>query len=525
MTYRALYTREALALSAGALTSVGVLFPALFAVSFVGFISFILLLLQRPLERNNLLITLCFGFSYCGGVHIWLWDLLPLDWLGVTQPIYGYALLLFYWSTIALSFGTAFLIFTFLFNRFKPTHPLAISVYAASLWTIAQYLQMWGTSLVTAGDGSLFGAHYSTVMVGYAVADVPGALITARYGGIFAMTFVFVFLATLVALAIKRWMREGAFNVELYTALLCITILASISFFVPQQPLQKHTIPVAIVTTNFEPQSNFTWEGVTNKVQSMLLKDVPTAPQGSLYVLPEEISMISDHDALLLSALDNGQHGVLFSNEVPVEGKKRLRMSLYHRGTSTGFYDKMLLSPQGEYGPWFYQVWLGIIGGAELVEASRSYYTYARGETTAVAHIQDATVGALFCSDILSPQLYRLLTLAGAEFLTESTSLGWFHSSPVVDSAMLTIARVRAAENNRYLVVAGNAAPSSVISNTGAVLERTQMNSFSVIHYNVPLISETTLYTQLGNLALLPALIGSTLPIILGMYKRREETI
>lgn len=492
----------------GTLTSIGMLFPVLGIVSLIGYIAFIVLLHAIPGSRRSIIVTtLSFGFAYCGGVHIWLWDLLPLDWLGVTNPLYGYTLLLFYWSTIAFSFGTVFLLFTFTYLRYKPAQPIALALFAASLWTVVQYLQMWGTSLVTAGDGSLFGAHYSTVMLGYAAAEIPAVLFLTRYGGVFIMSFIVVFIGVLLAHAFRQWMTERNYGIAIFTASFCIIILATCSLAVPRESASMIHLPIGLVTTNFSSDGSSLWEHAAEKIQSLIDGSLPLASHGTLYVLPEGIPL---HDLRpnnsLLNALDKGGHSVLFSNTVAVNEKKRLRMSLYHNGTSTGFYDKMLLSPQGEYGPWFYQVWLGIIGGAELVEASRSNYTYERGEHTAVVHIPGATVGALFCSDILSPQLYRLLTLEGATVLTESTSLGWFHSSPVVDSVMLTIARVRAAENNRYLVVAGNAAPSTIISNTGAIIQRTEMNSFSILYSRIPVISDVSFYTKLGNLVLIPLL-------------------
>lgn len=496
------------ALLAGAFTSIGVLFPAFGFISLLGLIAFLILLHSLDGSRRSILLTtLAFGFAYCGGVHIWLWNLLPLDWLGVTNPLYGYVLLLFYWSTIAFSFGSVFLLFTIPYVRYRSALPLSGALFTASLWTIVQYVQMWGTSIVTAGDGSLFGAHYSTVLLGYAASAIPSLLLLARFGGIFVMTFAFVYGAALLASAAEQWFREKRVGSALYMAVACLTLLGLGSFVIPSNDSDNRTIPIALVTTDFTTRGTFTRETATKKVQSQISETLPSAPRGTLYVLPEEITVLTtDSNEAFLSALDNGDHGALFSSAVHAGEKKRLRMFLYHSGTSTGFYDKMLLSPQGEYGPWFYQVWLRLIGGPQLVEASRSNYTYERGTRTVVAHIPGASIGALFCSDILSPQLYRFLARDGATVLTESTSLAWFHSSPIVDSVMLTIARVRAAENNRYLVIAGNAAPSTVISNTGAVMERTAMNSFSILQTRIPVITEPSLYTRLGHLVLLPFL-------------------
>lgn len=525
MIIRNEWAQRLYALIVGAAASIGVLFPAYGAVSLIGFVAFILLIHTVPSSRRSVsIVTILFGFAYCGTVHIWLWDLLPLDWLGVTNPLYGYLLLLFYWSTIAFSFGTVFLFFTFPYLRYKPAPPLLAALYAASLWTIVQYLQMWGTSLVTAGDGSLFGAHYSTVLLGYAVTDIPAALFLAQYGGVFAMTFVFVFTAALLAGMWEHWMRTRLIKKDLAIAIVLLVIIGTGSFSKLKPVPFGETVSVALVSTDFNKKSDYTWQSVAEKVHSLIQGKLNTAPRGTVFVLPEEINLFGpEPNDSLLQDLDESGHSVLFSHPVQSGEKKRLRMSLYHHGTSTGFYDKMLLSPQGEYGPWFYQVWLGIIGGAELVEASRSNYTYERGEHTAVAHIPNATIGALFCSDILSPQLYRILALQGATILTESTSLGWFHSSPVVDSVMLTIARVRAAENNRYLLVAGNAAPSTIISNTGSIIERTDTNTFSVLQANVPVITEISLYTKLGNLVLIPMLIFS-LSIMLYQTRRSPKS-
>jgi apolipoprotein N-acyltransferase len=103
------------------------------------------------------------------------------------------------------------------------------------------------------------------------------------------------------------------------------------------------------------------------------------------------------------------------------------------------------------------------------------------------------------CYEAIFPDHVREFTARGAQLLVNITNDGWYGrtSAPYQHFAM---AKLRAVENERFLVRAANTGITAVVDPHGRVLERTELFEPTVLVRDVPLLAGSTFYTRHGDL-------------------------
>jgi apolipoprotein N-acyltransferase len=109
-------------------------------------------------------------------------------------------------------------------------------------------------------------------------------------------------------------------------------------------------------------------------------------------------------------------------------------------------YDKMFLVPFGEFVPPFFG-WVNRI--------SKESGDFVRGDKVVVVPLDGHGVGAFICYEAVFPHLVPRFTRAGAEVLFNLSNDGYFGRSSARHQHLL-IARMRAAENRRWLIRSTN---------------------------------------------------------------------
>lgn len=507
-----------LAVSSGIAAGTSLLVPGLWLLSILGCSLFAYTLYSLPKHAylHAFVIGSCFGVAYSGVALAWWWSTIPLDWLGITSVPQTILFLVSYWGSVSLVFGVFFGAFAAVFARLN-TGSMVDAVLAASLWTLLQYLQMWGFAILTFGDGSIFGAHFSPTMLGYALAAYSPLLQLASLGGVYLLTFIAVWLgfAAYHACMRARTSRPVAGGLMVLILLIVASGMADRAYFLADtfRVETGPSVSVGLVNTwdaADAPDTKEETEAAQGTIRT-LVRDW-TASHGSpdIIVLPESIALISDRTDLDDIRLLSGPSSLMDPGTAP--GEKRIkRIYFYDAGAIAGVYDKIFLVPQGEYLPWLYGKMLSLFAGDEFkAHMQDNLRFFERGDTDKVRPVtlKGVKVGALMCNDMLSPQLYRGLTENGAAVLINMSSHSWFHRSELVDDVVLAIAKVRAVETGRYLAIAGNEVPSSVISDQGRVLARTEIGNDTVLARDVPLKEHRTLYVRFGVFVLILPLIA-----------------
>jgi apolipoprotein N-acyltransferase len=154
-------------------------------------------------------------------------------------------------------------------------------------------------------------------------------------------------------------------------------------------------------------------------------------------------------------------------------------------------YDKIHLVPFGEYVPaWAFPGRIGKI--------TSEVGNYVPGTRYTVAATSEGTIGVFICYEAIFPQLVRQLTLAGAGVLVNISNDGWYGDSAAAPQH-LEMARLRAIENDRYLLRATNDGITAVIDPYGRVLARLPRHRLMVLPGRFDYRTTRTFYTARGD--------------------------
>jgi apolipoprotein N-acyltransferase len=254
-------------------------------------------------------------------------------------------------------------------------------------------------------------------------------------------------------------------------------------------------------------------------IRELIAKSSSTIATLDLLVFPETASVVSGAaykpEETMYELFGDNSPAVIDTVMVQTAEGRLKRLFVYdHDAKLDSTYDKILLVPQAEYMPTIYRLPLMMVGGERFAHEASFFASLLRGNRATPAVVDDAKIGAMICYDLLSPTLYRGLTHGGANILVNLSGNGWFHHNYLSNTFTLTLAKVRAVESDRYLLIAANGTPSTIISNTGEVLGRRPNAELSLVSATVPLIDTQTPYSRFGDRVLLVPLILVSLVIL-----------
>ena len=114
-----------------------------------------------------------------------------------------------------------------------------------------------------------------------------------------------------------------------------------------------------------------------------------------------------------------------------------------------------------------------------------------------------AKICTMICYESVYPSYVREFVDRGAELITIITNDGWYgkSSGPYQHNRF---AILRAVENRRWVARSANTGISSVIDDKGRILEEKPLFESASITRNIPLLTEKTLYTKLGDFIAIP---------------------
>jgi apolipoprotein N-acyltransferase len=124
----------------------------------------------------------------------------------------------------------------------------------------------------------------------------------------------------------------------------------------------------------------------------------------------------------------------------------------------------------------------------------------------------------LICYEDILPDLVREVTRAtGAQLLVNVTNDAWFGDT-AAPHIHLALATLRTIEQRRFLVRATNSGVSAIVGPTGRVLRTLPMFQPATLRTRVALLSITTLYARIGDLAGYLAVAGCA--FMIGVRRR-----
>ena len=169
-------------------------------------------------------------------------------------------------------------------------------------------------------------------------------------------------------------------------------------------------------------------------------------------------------------------------------------------GAWTGRYDKIHLVPFGEFVP--FEKLFSFASGL-----TRQIGTFARGKSRRPLQVGDAKVGTFICYEAVFPDEVRQFARNGADLFVNVSNDGWYGEGGA-PWQHLNMARMRAVENDRWLLRDTNTGITAVIDPMGRIVAEAPRNRRMQLQAAYSLIETTTFYTRHGDwFALLCAII------------------
>jgi apolipoprotein N-acyltransferase len=179
-------------------------------------------------------------------------------------------------------------------------------------------------------------------------------------------------------------------------------------------------------------------------------------------------------------------------------------------GRQIGRYDKMHLVPFGEYIP--FQDLLFFAS-----KLTREVGDFARGTERKVFDLNGTRYGVLICYESVFPDEVRQFAANGAQVLINISNDGWYGETGAPFQHM-QMARMRAIENHRWLLIDTNNGVTAAIDPYGRVVTRVQRNVRTAITVPYSPQSETTFYTRNGDIF---AYLSVIISVVAGVWRTR----
>ena len=385
-------------------------------------------------------------------------------------------------------------------------------VWFACLWVLSEWLK----STVPFGG-------FPWGVVGYAQDDGP-LLVVAHFGGVplvsFAVGLVGFGLGA-IAMEAARWWRTDhhtgrmdlpAILVPGASVALVLVIVAVGTPFVRQSGVgagDDPTTTVAAVQGNvprlgldFNAQRRAVLDNHVSETLR-LAEDVRAgrSPQPDVVIWPEnssDIDPIVNKDAAdqIGAAVDAVDAPILVGAVVaapgytPEDPQATNTVIVWDGANGPGErHDKKIVQPFGEYLPWrsFFRKLSSF--------ADRAGY-FVPGAGDGVVHAAGIPIGVTTCWEVIFDRAARESVLNGAQFLAVPTNNATFDES--MSAQLISFARLRAVEHDRFVVVAGTVGLSAVIGPDGQELARTGFFEPAYLDAQIRLKTSLTPATRWG---------------------------
>lgn len=441
-----------------------------------------------------------FGGFCCGLLH----HVLLLYWLVTVLSQYGglplfVAIpgLLVLCCYMALYFGLFTAVTSFFYHRFSPVVFLFL---VPAIWVGLDWFR------------GIFLTGLPWMDLGYVLFDTPLLIQVADLFGHHGLTYLIVFINSLIFLVVQRG-RPAAFYGRI--VLVAVIVLGSAGFYskyrlgtMGEKIVEGATgkITVGVVQGNIDQSVKWspglqkaTAEKYFHLTEALISEGTPAFvvwPETALPFFPKS----GPHTELLWEHIKSNSIPVLTGSpwyEVVDLEKREIKffnsaLLFLPDGRIGGTYYKNHLVPFGEYVP--AKKFLPFL--APLVEAVGDF---SPGIIENPIEYRGAKGGVLICFESVFPELSRKWVEAGANLLVNLTNDAWYGKSSAPYHS-LAMAVLRAVETRRSVVRSANTGISAFITPDGTIQSQSEIFVPWVGQGKVPLLVEKTFWVRYGYL-------------------------
>jgi len=375
-----------------------------------------------------------------------------------------------------------------LFCIAKAAHLAVFSLLSAALlptsFAVPAVAALWTGIERTHGT---FGFAWLTL--GNAGIDMPLPMRLAPLVGVYGLSFLFAVTATVVTMIVLRRDRRHLYWLAIIPALLLL----------PDQPAPATPTETAVVVQpNMPEEGEWTYATAAEARDHLIAVSLEAAlrTKAQLIVWPEVPGPIYYYrdpkfheEATNLARYSHAYFLFGTVAETPQGAPLNSAVLLRPDGDLVDRYDKINLVPFGEFVPKFF----GFVN-----RITQEAGDFAPGNRIVVFPADGHRLGAFICYESVFPSEVREFVRQGANLLVNISNDGYFGHSAAREQH-LEIARMRAVENQRWLLRSTNDGITAVIDPAGRVRQRLPMYQESVARMNFAYVDGTTFYTQRGD--------------------------
>ncbi|MEK7578883.1 MAG: nitrilase-related carbon-nitrogen hydrolase [Patescibacteria group bacterium] len=454
------------------------------------------------------------GFIFFALISRWLFSALPADWAGLNNIFLANLIFVSGWLMLSIFVGISFGIFGFsaslFLNYYQKSSNFLNIIIIPSIWIISEYLRAWMFSLLTWSPSASFAPHWSFGNLGYTLIDTL-FIFGSRFVGLYGISFFAVFFNT--ALFILFFRRRSLFLSAIFVLIL-VPVILSPAFFAPNSFLEnKEFLNIAFfqMNTKLKPMSIskifLLWDRAESEKRNISQPDMLIFPENGY------LGFIGEKEKEFIKKVfpDQNRQGLIITNRVVVEKNGLLQGQIIYRDQKGDIVDvqvKSFLIPGGEFMPSILKFFLVLTNNQAALQRFEVLRSFSNGKTfEKPVEFSLTSVGALLCSGVVSPLLYRSLAKQGAQILVNSASLGIFNNDPFLLSQLKTQARFQAIANEKPFIQSTDGGQSLFIDQNGKMIIETKPSENSILFAKVFPSKIQTFYTKFGDWPLIMAFL------------------
>lgn len=410
------------------------------------------------------------GVAYWFGICYWIQFVLAFH--GGLGEAAGWAVFLLFCLAKAVHMGMFALLAGVLIRRW---------------WAVPAVAAAWVAVEVTHGP-----LGFAWLALGNAGIDMGVPLRLTPFTGVYGLSFVFAMMSTALALALLQRPRR---ELLWLLALLPMVLL-------PAMPAAERGRDTALLLQpNISETEQWTRESVDRMQRRLVGLSMQGALEGrdqppSLVVWPEVPAPLYYYeDARFRSYVDELARAIRAHLLIGVvahtpEGAPLNSAALISpEGVSVSRYDKVNLVPFGEFVPWPF-------GFANHI--STEIGDFRAGQRVVVSAVGDHAIGTFICYESVFPNFVRKFAAGGAQVLINISNDGWFGKS-AARMQHLSIVRMRAAENRRWILRSTNDGITATIDSAGRLRGSLPLYTEATSYTGFSYESRQTVYTRFGD--------------------------
>lgn len=337
------------------------------------------------------------------------------------------------------------------------------------------------------------------------VDNIPFAHI-AEFTGVYGLSFAIMLVNSAFT---AGFLLFGKRRKNLLFSATAATVALQVGILLGPAPLPA-THQAVLVQSN-APILNTVWpeelfQQTMSELGQMARQAVPPNPAGDpgLIVFPESPAPFVVSDARFRAWVAGIAHdtnsylivgSIAFTETKDQQGRPQLLNSALvvdPQGNIMGRYDKIHLVPFGEYVPF-----KSLLFFADKL--TREVGDFARGTERKVFSIDGMKMSAVICYESIFPDEVREFAANGAQVFVNISDDGWYGETSA-PFQHLQMARMRAIENQRWILLSTNNGVTASIDPNGRVVKEARRNIRTTLLAPFSPQADTTFYTRYGDI-------------------------